>query len=205
MKRSITAVVALTLVACTDGGGPATTPAPPADTVASRPSTGPTTNSAPPPGTVTVAPPSSTPVSSTPAPITVASAPTPTSSPVATPAPLEQWCPTAERLHELTAAFRQLDAADSAAVQVSLVGILDELAQIAEVVPDELADDLAVSTEAFELLDAALAEVRYDLGAADLTALDARADAIATANDRIRAYNAAECGIDIGVTGEDVP
>ncbi|HWL41712.1 MAG TPA: hypothetical protein VNQ73_02125 [Ilumatobacter sp.] len=115
------------------------------------------------------------------------------------------WCAVAADLHALTAAFRRLDTGQTAAVQMSLVAILERLAAIAPVAPADLTDDLAVSAEAFELLDAALATVGYDITAADLTEVDARTAEIAAANDRIRAYNAAECGIDIGVTGEDVP
>ncbi len=55
------------------------------------------------------------------------------------------------------------------------------------------------------LLDAALAEGAYDLAEADHTEVDDRADAIAAANERIRAYNSRVCGIDVGVTGADAP
>lgn len=117
----------------------------------------------------------------------------------------ESWCASALRLHDLTAAFRRLDTDDTAAVRLSLTAILAELDQIARVAPIGLAADVATSTEAFTLLDAALADVGYDIEAADLTTLEARAPAISAANDRIRAHNAAECGIDVGVTSADAP
>lgn len=115
------------------------------------------------------------------------------------------WCGVAEELYSLTTAFRQLDAGDTAAVQMSLIAILDRLTAITELVPAHLADDLDVSSQAFEMLDAALAEVGYDVAAADLSELDARAVEIGAANDRIRSYNAAECGIAVDVTGEGAP
>lgn len=119
--------------------------------------------------------------------------------------PTADWCSVAEDLYGLTTAFRQLDAANTAAVQMSLVAILERLDTIAGLVPPQLAADLDVSAQAFELLDAALAAVGYDVDAADLGELDARADEIAAANDRIRAYNADECGIAVDVTGEGAP
>lgn len=131
--------------------------------------------------------------------------PAPVSAPTTDPVGNGPWCAVAVDLHDLTTAFRELDAAEVGAVQMSLVAILERLAAIAPLAPPALADDLAVSTEAFVLLDAALAEVDYELGEADLTALDARSDAITAANERIRAYNARECGIDVGVTGAEAP
>ena len=116
-----------------------------------------------------------------------------------------EWCTVAEDLYGLTTAFRQLDAGNTGAVQMSLIAILERLDTIAELVPPHLAADLGVSAEAFEMLDAALAEVGYDVDAADLSALDARTAEIAAANDRIRAYNADECGIAVDVTGEGAP
>lgn len=212
MKRG--AAVAACIVACTpvacSGDSAAPTASVPGVTAGPAPTTQPTID-APAPATATT-PPASTPVpssddSTATLPTTQLTLPNNNTTTTTTPAPASgaAWCATAQRLNELTTAFRQLDAADAAAVEVSLAAILDELAVIADVAPAEVAGDLAVSTQAFGLLDAALAEVDYDLDAADLTDLDARADAIEVANDRIRAYNAAECGIDIGVIGEGVP
>lgn len=124
---------------------------------------------------------------------------------IATVASPGDWCAVAEDLYGLTTAFRQLDAGNTGAVQMSLIAILERLDVIAELVPPHLAGDLGVSAQAFEMLDAALAEVGYDVDAADLSALDTHTAEIAAANDRIRAYNADACGIAIDVTGEGAP
>ncbi len=161
-----------------------------------------------------VAAPANTPSPTTSGPGSTAATPTratgaPAASTPATPGTTRdetaQWCAVAVELHDLTTAFRALDADNRGAVEMSLVAILERLDAIAPLTPPALTDDLAVSAEAFALLDAALAEVDYDLAAADLTELDARTTAISAANERIRAYNAGECGIDVGVTGADPP
>lgn len=117
----------------------------------------------------------------------------------------DEWCALAAELHYLTTQFRQLDADDDDAVRQLLREILDRLAAIEPVSPPKLELDLPVSADAFRLLDTALAEVDYDIAAADLTALEAREAEIAEANIRIREYNREACGLDIGVTGTEPP
>jgi len=116
-----------------------------------------------------------------------------------------EWCLRAAELNLLTTAFRQSDAADRDAVRESLATILDRIGRIAAVVPPEIADDLAVSSDAFAMLDAALAQVGYDFAEADLSELDARTAEIGAANEVIRRYNHDVCGLDAGVTGQEVP
>ena len=117
----------------------------------------------------------------------------------------DEWCLRAAELNQLAGAFRELDATDRDAVEDALGEILDRLDRIEAVVPGRLAGDLAVSAEAFRLLEAALDDVDYDLAAADFTELDERRPAIVAANSRIRVYNHDECGLDAGVTGAEVP
>lgn len=114
-----------------------------------------------------------------------------------------EWCLRAAELNILTAEFRGLDAGDADAVRAALAGILTRIDAIEAVVPDALATDLTVSADAFRLLDAALAASGYDFAAADLGELDARTDAIAAANARIRTYNHDVCGLDAGLTGDE--
>ena len=116
-----------------------------------------------------------------------------------------EWCRLAAELHYLTTQFRQLSADDTDAVRGLLREILQRLAAIEPVSPPQLAVDVPVSADAFRLLDRALAEVDYDLGAADLTVLDARQAEIAAANARIRAFNRDACGLDLGVTDSEPP
>lgn len=192
MRRAITLTVALaaTLLACSGDDDAA-------------PNTAPDTTSDTAPNATPVVEPVET---SVPAAVTTAAAVSPSSTTeIATVASPGDWCVVAEDLYGLTTAFRQLDAGNTAAVQMSLIAILERLDAIAELVPPHLAADLGVSAQAFEMLDAALAEVGYDVDAADLSALDARTAEIAAANDRIRAYNADECGIAVDVTGEGEP
>lgn len=155
---------------------------------------GPATGTEPPP-TSAVA------VTSVPVPVSSTSS-APVAASTTTP---EEWCGVASDLNGLTTAFRTIDASDTAAVELSLIAILERLDTIAALAPPHLVADVAVSAEAFEFLDAALADVGYDVGDADLADLDARADEIAAANDRIRDYNRSECGFDAGLTGDTAP
>lgn len=124
---------------------------------------------------------------------------------VATTAETGEWCERAGALNRLATEFRNLDAADTGAVRDTLAAVLAELDAIEPLAPPALATDLAVSAEAFRLLDTALSGVAYDLSRADLSAVEARTAAITTANERIREYNHTTCGLDAGVTGEDLP
>ncbi len=197
-----TALLLAALVACSGSEPDAATTGAPA---ATQPTAVPASSGAVAGAPVTSAPVTSVPVTTVSATSVEPSTPMAPTTAVATDPSAGEWCAIAVDLHDLTSAFRELDADDTAAVRVSLVAILERLAAIEAVAPPGLAADLAVSAEAFQLLDAALATVDYRIADADLTELDARADAIEAANDRIRTYNSAECGIDIGVTGEDVP
>jgi hypothetical protein len=205
MRWGVAVLAVLALGACSgDDDAAADTNAPPAP----APTTGaPTPTSA---GPVT---PTSAPAVDSVAPTTVR----PTTDPATTTATTAatsaatsavasgEWCLRAAELNQLAGAFRELDATDHDAVEHALTEILDRLDRIEAVVPGPLADDLAVSAEAFLLLDAALDEVDYDIAAADFTELDERRPAIVAANSRIRVYNHEECGLDAGVTGAEVP
>jgi ABC-type transport system substrate-binding protein len=167
---------------------------------------------APAPTTRAPAPTPAVTVTTTSVPATVSVAPTtvrPTTEPAASVATSavsnDEWCLRAAELNQLAGAFRELDATDRDAVEHALAEILDRLDRIEAVVPGRLAGDLAVSAEAFRLLEAALDDVDFDIAAADFTELDERRPAIVAANSRIRVYNHDECGLDAGVTGAEVP
>jgi hypothetical protein len=171
---------------------------------------------APAPTTRAPTPTPAAPVTTTSVPAPVSIAPTtvrPTTEPTTTVAisvatsvvANDEWCLRAAELNQLAGAFRELDATDRDAVEHALAEILDRLDRIEAVVPGRLAGDLAVSAEAFRLLEAALDDVDYDIAAADFTELDERRPAIVAANSRIRVYNHDECGLDAGVTGAEVP
>lgn len=167
---------------------------------------------APAPTTRAPTPTPATPVTTTSVPAVVSVAATtvrpttePATSVVTSAVSNDEWCLRAAELNQLAGAFRELDATDRDAVENALAEILDRLDRIEAVVPGRLAGDLAVSAEAFRLLEAALDDVDYDIAAADFTELDERRPAIVAANSRIRVYNHDECGLDAGVTGAEVP
>lgn len=201
MRRLLVAVPLVgALVAC-QGGDPAAQPLP----TGPAPSTVAAATSAPPTAVTTTTGPVTTPFPTTVATTVATTVPAPSVPVSFTGARDSEWCLRAAELNQLTGAFRRADASDRAAVRDALATILDRIERIERVVPPELARHLSVSAEAFVGLDAALGAVGYDFAAADLAALDARADEIAAANAVIRRYNHDVCGLDAGVTGPEVP
>ena len=191
MRRVVAAATAAALLVACSGGPQAGNP----QSVTSRPT-------AAEPVATTVAVPSTT------APATSASTTTtttPTTAPPTTVADSAEWCRHAVALNELATRFKALDAADTDAVRATLAAILEQLDLIEPLAPLDLADPFVVSADAFRLLEVALAEVDYDLARADLSDVEQRTDEISAANRQIRTYNQATCGLDAGVTGEEVP
>jgi hypothetical protein len=202
MRRGLAILAVLALGACT--GDDATTADTTADTTAST-TPAPTTRASTTASAPTTSTTSSVAADSTAPPTTVGPASQPATSVATSVGATDEWCLRAAELNQLAGAFRELDATDRDAVEQGLAEILDRLDRIETVVPTQLADDLAVSAEAFRLLEAALSDVDYDMEAADFTQLDARRSAIVAANSRIRTFNHDECGLDAGVTGAEVP
>jgi hypothetical protein len=185
MRRSlVAAAAALMLLGACSGDDDTAATTPPTSEAAPPTTAAATTSTTSTPATVAATEPART--------SSVTSAPAPTTLAAADP----EWCLRAAELNQLTADFRELDAGDSAGIEAALATILDRVALIEPVAPSSLALDLAVSNEAFRLLDAALQQSGYDLTEADLSELDERADEIAEANARIREYNHTMCGFD---------
>jgi hypothetical protein len=105
-----------------------------------------------------------------------------------------EWCVSARELADTSAAIDAVDPNDPEAVRAAVTEMLASTEAAAPLAPAEIADDVAESLATFQALDAALAEVDYDLLRADLTGI---ADDL-SATERVDAYNAEVCGLDLG-------
>ena len=106
------------------------------------------------------------------------------------------WCTVAAEVDQLSDRSDLVDYTDPAAVENYLNDLVPALDAAAAEAPDEIADAVATSADIAGRLRDALADADYDMLVADLSLideLDAERDA---AQDTIRTFNAAQCGIE---------
>ncbi len=113
------------------------------------------------------------------------------------------WCGAARLVREASLAMDLIDPTDADAVEAAITQMVDRSADAAPLAPDEISDDVATSLATMRRLEAAHADVDYELLRADLSAVVAGGGS-AEADDRIEAFNAEHCGFTVDATDDAV-
>lgn len=147
-------------------------------------------------GAVTGAPSTTPTTDATTVPTTVPST-TPTTVPPRTVPPttvdVAAWCAVAA---EVEAIDRLAPSPDPADVEVRVAARVEAIERAVAVAPPDLVDDVVLALDETRMVDAALADVGYDLLLVDLSVLDGElVEGSDAASLRIQRFNERECGI----------
>ncbi len=107
-----------------------------------------------------------------------------------------EWCRVSAEMIELSDAFEAAPLDEPTTIERTLNAFVDRMQLIVFVAPEEIVDDVAMSVGAFEEVRRQLASAEYDLGAADLSALELRRPELELSSERIARYNREVCGLD---------
>lgn len=110
-----------------------------------------------------------------------------------------EWCASARRLAAASSVMDAVDPTDPAAVEDAVTEMLAEAEAAVPLAPPEIADDVASALDAFRSIDAALADVGYELLRADLSGVAADQ----AASERVDAYNVEVCGLEPDTAGSE--
>ena len=110
--------------------------------------------------------------------------------------PNSEWCTVAAELVVLSDEFEAASVSDPDEVERTLTAFVDRMALIAFIAPPEIVDDVAQSVGAFGDMLVILEAAAFDLGAADLSAIESQRPALEESSNRIATYNRSVCGLD---------
>lgn len=110
-----------------------------------------------------------------------------------------EWCVSARRIAAASSVVDAVDPSDPEAVEAAVTDMLAEAEAAAPLAPPEIAEDVEAALASFRAIDAALADVDYDLLRADLSGV---ADDQGP-SERVDAYNQDVCGLESDAVGDD--